>query len=71
MTKTTISDRVDSTIAEIHKTRERISDDFGGDIQAISDDARKRQEQSARRTVSYADLPNKSVQPSGVPLADL
>ena len=71
MTKMTSNERVDSTIADIHKTRERISDDFGGDIKAISDDARKRQEQSGRRTVSYADSPSKSVQRNGVPSADL
>ena len=71
MTKMTSNERVDSTIADIHKTRERISDDFGGDIKAISDDARKRQEQSGRRTVSYADSPSKSVQGNGVPSADL
>ena len=71
MTKMTNSERVDSTIADIHKTRERISDAFGGDIKAISDDARKRQEQSGRRTVSYADSSNKSVQRNGVPSADL
>ena len=71
MTKMTNSQRVDSTIADIHKTRDRISDDFGGDIQAITEDARKRQEQSGRRTVSYAESPNKTVQRNGVPSADL
>jgi hypothetical protein len=54
MTKTTDSSRGDTTIADIHKTRERTSDAFGGDIHAITEDARKRQEQSGRRTVSYA-----------------
>lgn len=49
----TNSDRHDTTVADIHKTRERISDAFGGDIHAITEDARKRQEQSGRRTVSY------------------
>jgi len=47
----------DTTIVDIHRTRERISDAFGGDIQAISEDARKRQEQSGRRTVSFAEKP--------------
>lgn len=42
----------DDTITEIHKTREKISDEFGGDIRAISADARKRQEQSGRVTLS-------------------
>jgi hypothetical protein len=71
MTKMTNSQRADSTIADIHNTRERISDDFGGDIHAISEDARKRQEQSGRRTVSYAESPNKPDQWNGVPSADL
>ncbi len=55
MTKTTNSSQRDTTIADIHKTRERISDAFGGDIHAITEDARKRQEESGRRTVSYAE----------------
>ncbi len=54
MTRTTNSGR-DTTIADIHKIREQISDAFGGDIRAISADAKKRQEESGRRTVSYAE----------------
>lgn len=65
MTKTTNSGRRDTTIADIHKTRQRISDAFGGDIHAITEDARKRQEQSGRRTVSYAETSNKATDPSG------
>lgn len=45
---------VDTTIGDIHRTRERISDTFSGDIRAISEDAMRRQAQSGRRTVSYA-----------------
>lgn len=51
---TSLNER-DTTIAEIHKVRRRISDAFGGDIHAISEDARRRQEQSGRPTVSFAD----------------
>ena len=51
--------QIDSTVADIHRTRERISDAFGGDITAITEDAKRRQEQSNRRTVSYAEVPNK------------
>ena len=36
----------DSILDEIHGTRERIAEKFGGDIAAILDDARKRQEAS-------------------------
>lgn len=57
--------RSDPTIAEIHKTRQRISDAFGGDISAISADARVRQERSGRRTVSYAE-PSSAPIPPGV-----
>ncbi len=52
---TKASNSVDTTIADIHKTREKISDAFGGNIHAITQDAQKRQEQSGRRTVSYAE----------------
>jgi len=54
----------DTTIADIHKTRERISDAFGGDIGAITEDAQKRQEQSGRRTVSYAEASNEPLHQS-------
>lgn len=37
---------VDMTIAEIHKTRERLAAKFGGDIDAILEDARKRERTS-------------------------
>ena len=65
MPKTPPSSRHDTTIADIHKTRERISDAFGGDIRAITEDARRRQEQSGRRTVSYAESPGNAVHSSG------
>lgn len=55
MTNTRQSIHGDSTIADIHKTRERISEAFSGDIRAINEDARKRQQKSGRRTVSYAE----------------
>jgi hypothetical protein len=38
----------DATINEIHRTRERIAEEFGGDIEAILDDARQRQAASGR-----------------------
>ena len=39
---------IDTTIAEIHRTRQRMADKFGGDIVAILEDARKRQAESGR-----------------------
>ena len=38
----------DSVIDEIHRTRERMAEKFGGDIAAILEDARTRQEASGR-----------------------
>jgi len=38
----------DTTIEEIHRTRQRMADEFAGDIAAILDDARKRQAASGR-----------------------
>jgi hypothetical protein len=38
----------DTTIQEIHRTREQMADKFGGDIAAILEDARKRQAASGR-----------------------
>ena len=38
----------DTTIEDIHRTRQRIAEKFGGNISAILDDARKRQEASGR-----------------------
>jgi len=38
----------DPIVEEIHRTRERMADQFGGDIDAILEDARKRQAASGR-----------------------
>jgi hypothetical protein len=38
----------DTIIDEIHRTRQRMAEKFGGDIAAILEDARKRQEVSGR-----------------------
>jgi hypothetical protein len=50
----------DTTIIDIHKIRERISDAFNGNIRAITLDAKRRQKQSGRKTVSYARNPRES-----------
>ena len=41
---------IDSTIDDIHRTRERLAEKFGGDITAILEDARRRQAASKRPT---------------------
>lgn len=38
----------DTIVEEIHRTRRRIAEQFGGDIGAIVEDARKRQDASGR-----------------------
>jgi hypothetical protein len=46
MTRTRI--RRDTIVEEIHRTRQRIAEQFGGDIVAILEDARNRQAASGR-----------------------
>ena len=60
---TTKRSPVDSTVADIHKTRERISDACGGDVQAITEAAKRRQELSNRPSVSYAKVPANTLTP--------
>ena len=55
---------VDSTIEEIHRTRERLAEKFGGDIRAILTDARQRQAASGRPAWSGPSA-NKPRPPSG------
>lgn len=38
----------DTIIRDLHQIREAIVDSFGGDLHALTNDARKRQEQSGR-----------------------
>ena len=38
----------DTTIEDIHRTRRRIAEKFGGDLRAILEDAQKRQAASGR-----------------------
>ena len=54
----------DPIIDEIHRTRQRMAEKFGGDIAAILDDARKRQEASGR-AVWKGSPSNKALNPSG------
>jgi hypothetical protein len=43
MTQTTPIVDVDTTIDDIHRTRQRLAEKFGGDVNAILEDARQRQ----------------------------
>ena len=55
---------VDTTIDEIHRTRERLAKKFNGDIQAILADARRRQAESGR-PIWRGPSANKAVNRSG------
>ena len=50
----------DSTIRDIHAIREQISDKFDGDMAAILEDARQRQQASGRRILQRGELSNKA-----------
>ncbi len=58
----------DTTIEDIHRTRERIHDAFHGDLKAMLDDARRRQAASGRpewsplavNVASVTDIPAQS-----------
>ena len=54
----------DTTIADIHRERQRMAEIFGGDIATILEDARKRQEASGR-AVWQGPAPDKVPAPTG------
>ena len=54
----------DTTIEEIHRTRERIHDAFHGDIAAIQRDARERQAASGH-PLWTPDVTDNAMHPSG------
>lgn len=53
-----------SAIEEIHRTRQEISERFGGNIEAIAEDAARRQAESDRPVWQPA-VPDESCSPSG------
>lgn len=54
----------DTIIEAIHRTRQQMAEKFGGDIAAILEDARKRQEASGR-AIWRGPLSNKTLNPTG------
>jgi hypothetical protein len=54
----------DTIIDAIHRTRQRMAEKFGGDIAAILEDARKRQEVSGR-AIWQGPSSNKALNPTG------
>jgi hypothetical protein len=49
--------KLDPVLAEIRAAREAYSERFGGDVRAMLDDLRKREQQSGRTLVSRAVEP--------------
>jgi hypothetical protein len=54
----------DTILDEIHRTRQRMAEKFGGDIAAILEDARKRQAASGR-AIWRGPSSNQALQPTG------
>lgn len=55
----------DMILDEIHRTRQQMAAKFDGDIVAILEDARKRQEASGR-AIWQGPLSNQALQPTGL-----
>ncbi len=66
MTKSTEGVR-DSTIADIHRTREAMAARFGGDLFALTADAQARAEASGRKIVRRREAPDKATHGRGRP----
>ena len=54
----------DSIIRDLHRIREAIVESFGGDLHALTDDARERQAQSGR-VIWRGKVPSPTIQRSG------
>ena len=59
-----ITSNHDTTIEEIHRTRRRIAERFGGNLLAMIEDARKRQEASGH-PIWRPKASNDEAQPTG------
>ena len=66
MSSTYKNDSADSAISDLHAWRRELSDEFGGDIHAIVEDAMRRQGQSGQRIIIRRREPtNEPIHPSG------
>ena len=59
------NDSVDSAIGDLHAWRRELSDQFGGDLRAMVEDAMRRQGQSGRRLIRRRELTNNAIHPNG------
>lgn len=62
---------LDTTIEDIHRTRERIHDAFHGDLKAMLDDARCRQAASGRAVWSPLALEGVTAEPNASSQSEL
>ena len=65
MTLNSTTEDLNDIIGTIHQWRREISDQFGGNLAAMIDDANRRTELSGRRVLRRGELTNKSMHPSG------
>lgn len=66
MSSTYKSDSADSAISDLHAWRRELSDQFGGDLHAIVEDAMRRQGQSGQRVIiRRRDLKTMATPPNG------
>lgn len=68
--ETPVNPTGDSTIADLHRIRERIVESFHGDLQALTADAQRRQLASGRRVVRRGELAKKASRKIATPPAD-
>jgi hypothetical protein len=59
----------DLIVAEVRKYREENAAKFGFNVRAIADDAKKREEQSGRKVVSFAEEEAPAKKTANKPLA--
>ncbi len=65
MTLNSTTEDLNDIIGTIHQWRREISDQFGGNLAAMVDNANRRTELSGRRVLRRGDLTNKPMLPSG------
>ncbi len=64
MTINSTTEDLNDIIGTIHQWRRKISDQFGGNLAAMVDDANRRTELSGRRVLRRGELTNKPMHPS-------
>lgn len=65
MTLNSMTEDLNDIIGTIHQWRREISDQYGGNLAAMIDDANRRTKLSGRRVLRRGELTNKPMHPSG------